>query len=90
VYAYTDAPSARRFVDECLTPADKGYAVQGWVGELFQRAMPMPAYLRTMYEGMMESYDEHRDLDISPYLPTSPRISPCLLESRQISPCLLP
>ena len=59
VYAYTDAPSARRFVDECLTPADKGYAVQGWVGELFQRAMPMPAYLRTMYEGMMASYDDH-------------------------------
>ena len=59
VYAYTDAPSARRFVDECLTPENKGYRVRGWVGELFQRVMPMPTYMREMYEGMMKSYDEH-------------------------------
>jgi len=47
--------------------------------------MPMPAYLRTMYEGMMASYDENRDLDISPYLPVSPRISPNLAISPHTS-----
>jgi len=55
IYAYTDGPTARAYVERCLVPAERSYTVYPWVGEFFSQAIPLPSFAQGYYSHMMET-----------------------------------